>query len=114
MEWLRSTQRPDGSWGETNDSYADRSWAGRDTEGSAAQTAWAVLALIAAGHADDPAVERGVESLLARQDSEGSWWDSHFNAPGFPRVFYLRYHGYARIFPLWALARYRRHLRDRA
>ena len=28
-------------------------------------------------------------------------------AAAFPRVFYLRYHGYPAYFPLWALARYR-------
>jgi len=114
VRWLSSVQRPDGSWGESNDSYAEPETAGRGSVGTAVQTAWAVLALIAAGRADDPAVERGVEFLLASQDGDGSWWDESFNAPGFPRVFYLRYHGYARIFPLWALARFRRARHARA
>ncbi|MFD2836807.1 hypothetical protein ACFS3C_10305 [Azotobacter vinelandii] len=33
--------------------------------------------------------------------------------PGFPRVYYLKYHGYAAYFPLYALARYR-HLLNRS
>ena len=35
------------------------------------------------------------------------WDEERYTATGFPRVFYLRYHGYAKFFPLWALARYR-------
>ncbi|NLI28190.1 MAG: hypothetical protein GX413_12565, partial [Acetobacter sp.] len=30
-----------------------------------------------------------------------------YNAVGFPKVFYLKYHGYRQFFPLMALARYR-------
>jgi squalene-hopene/tetraprenyl-beta-curcumene cyclase len=51
-------------------------------------------------------VRRGVHWLLAQQDGDGLWHSEQFNAPGFPRVFYLRYHGYSAYFPLWALARY--------
>ncbi|MBV8970882.1 MAG: squalene--hopene cyclase, partial [Sphingomonadaceae bacterium] len=74
---------------------------------TASQTAWALLALMAAGLTDHPAVERGVAWLLARQGEDGLWAQEHYTGGGFPRVFYLRYHGYAKIFPLWALARYR-------
>ena len=68
---------------------------------------------MAAGEGDSEAVRRGVEYLLAAQGDDGSWTDPEFNAPGFPRVFYLRYHGYSKFFPLWALARYRNHLAAR-
>jgi squalene-hopene/tetraprenyl-beta-curcumene cyclase len=106
VTWLQRCQRDDGSWGETNDSYFEPRLAGRDNRGNAAQTAWAVLALIAAGEADGNAVARGVAWLLDAQ-RDGLWQDAGFNAPGFPRVFYLKYHGYSRYFPYWALARYR-------
>ena len=62
-------------------------------------------ALMAAGAADEPAVERGAQWLLRNQRPEGDWAEEDHTGTGFPRVFYLRYHGYARIFPLWALAR---------
>lgn len=108
--WLRSVQNPDGGWGEDNDSYLDgvRSCLGDPSMPS--QTAWAMLGLMAAGETDSDAVRRGAEHLVATQDAEGGWREPLFNAPGFPRVFYLLYHGYARFFPLWALARYRNHL----
>ena len=77
---------------------------------TASQTAWAMLGLIAAGALTDPraaaAVRRGVESLLATQRSDGSWYDEQWTGTGFPKVFYLRYHLYACYFPLQALAAY--------
>jgi squalene-hopene/tetraprenyl-beta-curcumene cyclase len=62
---------------------------------------------MAAGRVDDPAVERGIRYLQRTQGADGLWPETRFTATGFPRVFYLRYHGYAKFFPLWALARYR-------
>lgn len=106
-DWLRSVQRRDGGWGETNDSYEDPALAGCAARSTAFQTAWALLGLMAAGEAGSAAVRRGIALLLARQQPDGLWSDPEFTAPGFPRVFYLKYHGYARYFPLWALARYR-------
>ncbi|HVC49782.1 MAG TPA: squalene--hopene cyclase [Burkholderiales bacterium] len=105
--WLKSTQQVDGGWGESNDSYAHPDLAGRGQPSVATQTAWATLGLMAAGEAQSRAVQRGIRWLLEHQ-TEGSWHDAYFNAPGFPRVFYLIYHGYRYYFPLWALARYRR------
>ncbi len=105
--WLKRCQRDDGGWGETNDSYMDPSLAGTDHRGNAAQTAWALLGLMAAGEVRSEAVARGVRWLLETQEADGCWRDAGFNAPGFPRVFYLKYHGYGRYFPYWALARYR-------
>lgn len=105
--WLKRVQRPDGGWGESNDSYADPSLAGRANRSTAFQTAWAVLGLLAAGQSGAPELWRGVEYLLRTQGSDGRWTDPEFTAPGFPRVFYLKYHGYSVYFPLWALARAR-------
>ena len=71
------------------------------------QTAWALLGLMAAGEVGNPAVLRGIEYLKSTQTEKGLWDEARYTATGFPRVFYLRYHGYAKFFPLWALARYR-------
>ncbi len=76
-------------------------------ESRASQTAWALLGLMAAGEVEHPAVARGVAWLTGTQGADGLWGQEHYTGGGFPRVFYLRYHGYAKIFPLWALARYR-------
>lgn len=109
VAWLESVQRADGGWGETNDSYLDTKLAGQFPETSTTfQTAWAVLGLMAAGEVQSEAVRKGIHYLLQQQSPEDHLWeDPWFTAPGFPRVFYLRYHGYCKFFPLWALARYR-------
>ncbi len=103
--WIRGCQNADGGWGELPLSYDDP---GRKGEGpsTAAQTAWALLGLFAAGDFASAAVRRGVDHLLRRQREDGSWHDEHWTGTGFPRVFYLRYHGYAIYFPLHALAVY--------
>ena len=74
---------------------------------TASQTAWALLGLMAAGEVDHPSVSKGIVYLLQHQEDDGFWDEPYFTATGFPRVFYLRYHGYSKFFPLWALARYR-------
>ncbi|MFI5018545.1 MAG: squalene--hopene cyclase, partial [Dongiales bacterium] len=68
---------------------------------------WALLALMAAGEVEHPAVARGVAYLQQQQAEDGLWTEERYTATGFPRVFYLRYHGYGKFFPLWAMARYR-------
>ena len=106
VEWLKSHQRADGGWGEDCSSY----WPerrGEVKESTPTQTAWALLALMAAGEVESDAVTRGVGYLNAQPRDDGLWTDRLYNAVGFPRVFYLKYHGYASYFPLWALARYR-------
>lgn len=109
--WLKSVQREDGGWGEDNLSYHDdKKFRGRYHFSTAFQTAWAVLGLIAAGEVNSPEVKAGIEFLLRNQQSDGVWNDPCFTAPGFPKVFYLKYHGYDKFFPLWALARYRNEL----
>lgn len=107
VQWLRSVQREDGGWGEGNDSYLRPEEAGQFEVSTAFQTAWAVLGLMAAGEVNSPAVQNGIHYLLRTQSSDGLWDEPWFTAPGFPRVFYLKYHGYSRYFPVWALARYR-------
>jgi squalene-hopene/tetraprenyl-beta-curcumene cyclase len=106
VQWLKSVQRADGGWGETNDSYLDPKLAGQMEASTSFQTAWAVLALMAAGEIESQAVERGISYLINTQTANGLWEEPWFTAPGFPRVFYLKYHGYSKFFPLWALNRY--------
>ncbi len=106
VAFLLAVQREDGGWGEDNESYAGAP-AGQHTVSTPSQTAWALLALMAAGEAESPAVTRGIEYLASTQTPDGGWEEAPYTAVGFPRVFYLRYHGYRLFFPLLALARYR-------
>jgi squalene-hopene/tetraprenyl-beta-curcumene cyclase len=107
VAWLLSIQNPDGGWGEDGTSYKLDYQGYEPAPSSASQTAWALLGLMAAGEVDHPAVKKGIDYLLHKQGPDGFWEEQRFTATGFPRVFYLRYHGYAKFFPLWALARYR-------
>ncbi|MEE8321694.1 MAG: squalene--hopene cyclase, partial [Gammaproteobacteria bacterium] len=106
VSWLQEMQNEDGGWGESNDSYFPPKHR-RPHRSTPFQTAWALLALLAAGEVQSVMVKRGIEYLLTNQRSDGVWEDKDFTAPGFPRVFYLKYHGYTKYFPFWALARYR-------
>ncbi|HEY4123792.1 MAG TPA: squalene--hopene cyclase [Rhizomicrobium sp.] len=106
-EWLISIQNEDGGWGEDCDSYK-LDYAGYERSPSgASQTAWAVLGLMASGDVNHPAVARGIRYLQETQGADGLWPEEEYTGGGFPRVFYLRYHGYPKFFPLWAVARYR-------
>ncbi|MFT8895618.1 MAG: squalene--hopene cyclase [Acetobacter sp.] len=106
VEWLRSVQRPDGGWGEGCESYEDGP-RGQYKESLPSQTAWAVLGMMAVGRRDDPAVKRGIAWLSKQQGENGEWEEEPYNAVGFPKVFYLKYHGYKQFFPLLAVSRYR-------
>ena len=105
--WLKNIQNPDGGWGESAESYKLHYARHTPAPSTASQTAWALLGLMAAGEAPSSEVARGVAYLLRTMNKHGGWDEPYFTATGFPRVFYLRYHGYASYFPLWALARYR-------
>jgi squalene-hopene/tetraprenyl-beta-curcumene cyclase len=106
-DWLIAIQNADGGWGEDGNSYRLDYKGYEKSESTASQTAWATIALMAAGRVDHPATARGIAWLMERQDADGLWTEPHYTGGGFPRVFYLRYHGYSKFFPLWALARYR-------
>jgi squalene-hopene/tetraprenyl-beta-curcumene cyclase len=107
VAWLLGRQNPDGGWGESCFSYDDPRTGGMGRS-TASQTAWALLALLHAGETAHPGVARGVQFLLSTQGPDGLWEETEFTGTGFPRVFYLRYHGYRAYFPLWALALFRR------
>jgi squalene-hopene/tetraprenyl-beta-curcumene cyclase len=104
VTWLEAHQNPDGGWGEDLRSYVDPDQAGRGTS-TASQTAWALLALLAAGGAQE-AVDRGVAWLAATQLEDGSWDEPEFTGTGFPGDFYINYHLYRMAFPVSALGRY--------
>ena len=106
-DWLAAIQNDDGGWGEDGSSYKLDYKGYEKAPSTASQTAWALLGLMAAGEVDHPAVARGIKYLADNQGADGFWNEERYTATGFPRVFYLRYHGYAKFFPLWALARYR-------
>jgi len=106
VRWLINHQNADGGWGEDLRSYDDQSWAGQG-ESTASQTAWALLALLAAGGEEAMASsERGVAWLAATQRSDGSWDEPQFTGTGFPGDFYINYHLYRLVFPISALGRY--------
>jgi len=106
VRWLVEHQNADGGWGEDLRSYDDPAWAGRG-ESTASQTAWALLALVAAGGDDaERSAERGVAWLAATQRPDGGWDEPQFTGTGFPGDFYINYHLYRLVFPVSALGRY--------
>jgi squalene-hopene/tetraprenyl-beta-curcumene cyclase len=105
VRWLLEHQNADGGWGESIASYDEPSQKGRGRS-TPSQTAWALMGLISAGLLDDPGVRRGVHYLLETQNSAGTWEQADWTGTGFPKVFYLNYHGYRHYFPLMALGQY--------
>jgi squalene-hopene/tetraprenyl-beta-curcumene cyclase len=110
VHWLEAHQNADGGWGESLRSYVDDAWRGRGTS-TASQTAWALLALLAAGERS-AAVERGVAWLAAIQRPDGDWDEPEFTGTGFPGDFYINYHLYRLVFPTMALGRFLKHARE--
>ena len=106
VDWLYSRQNADGGWGEDGATYFEDRKA-ECKESTPSQTSWAVLALMAVGEVDNPAVKRGIDYIMAAKNEAGKWEEPWFTAVGFPRIFYLRYHGYSSFFPIWALARFK-------
>ena len=105
VAWLKSVQNADGGWGEDLRSYDDQAaWSGRGAS-TASQTAWALLALLAAGDRTD-ATERGVAWLAEHQRADGGWDEPYYTGTGFPHDFYINYEMYRVVFPTTALARY--------
>jgi squalene-hopene/tetraprenyl-beta-curcumene cyclase len=102
--WLERHQNDDGGWGEDARSYAEPLWIGRGPS-TASQTAWALLALHAAGERS-PALAKGIAWLAQTQRADGSWDEPQYTGTGFPGDFYINYHLYRIVFPISALGRY--------
>ncbi len=106
VDWLKAQQGEDGGWGEDGSTYWEETKEVVKAS-TASQTSWAILGLMAAGEADSESVERGVKFLIESPRNGSTWEEPWYTAVGFPKVFYLKYHGYSVYFPLWALSRYR-------
>jgi squalene-hopene/tetraprenyl-beta-curcumene cyclase len=103
-EWLRSIQNADGGWGESCASYDDGTYV--PARSTPSQTAWAIMGLIAGGDSHSSSVRHGIEYLIETQREDGEWEEQLATGTGFPKVFYLNYHGYRNYFPLLALSAY--------
>jgi squalene-hopene/tetraprenyl-beta-curcumene cyclase len=103
VRWLEEHQNEDGGWGEDPRSYDEDAWIGRGPS-TASQTAWALLALHAAGERSR-ALERGVDWLVETQRPDGSWDEPQYTGTGFPSDYYINYHLYRIAFPIMALGR---------
>ena len=132
VDWVWAHQNEDGGWGECCGSYVDDTLRGVGPS-TASQTAWALLALIAAGEAGSDASLRGVQYLMNIQQADGSWDEPYFTGTGFPGYgigrrqdgmpkpgesgyqglempagFMINYHLYRNYWPLLALGRFAR------
>jgi squalene-hopene/tetraprenyl-beta-curcumene cyclase len=105
VNWLKTVQKPDGSFGESLRSYDEPKTKGQGIS-TPSQTAWGLIGLLAAADPGDPAIARAAEYLVRQQNADGSWSESEFTGTGFPCVFYLKYHLYRNSFPVYALARF--------
>ena len=105
VSWLRTVQKPDGSFGESLRSYDELHTKGQGPS-TPSQTAWGLIGLLAGTNTSDPAITKAVNYLLTQQSGDGSWKEDDFTGTGFPGVFYLKYHLYRNSFPVYALARY--------
>jgi squalene-hopene/tetraprenyl-beta-curcumene cyclase len=105
VNWLKSVQKADGSFGESLLSYDDPKTKGQGIS-TPSQTAWGLIGLMAAADPGDPSIANAAEYLVRQQNSDGSWSESEFTGTGFPCVFYLKYHLYRNSFPVYALARF--------
>lgn len=110
--WLKSVQKPDGSFGESADTYENEQLKGQGPS-TASQTAWGTMGMMAIYGASDPDVQRAITWLTRTQLSSGTWDEPWFTGTGFPRVFYLRYHLYRLYFPIMALGRWLREMDSR-
>ena len=104
VRWLVRVQNDDGGFGEDLRSYEKGGEAGLGAS-TPSQTAWALLALLAAGERGAP-TQRAVAWLARAQRADGDWDEPHFTGTGFPGDFYIRYHLYRLSFPLMALGRF--------
>jgi len=107
ITWIKNKQNKDGGWGEDCTTYWKEKKNVPSIKSMPSQTSWAILSLLITEKINDTSIEKGVTFLKKNFDKKKLWVDNHFNAVGFPKVFYITYHGYAKYFTNWALSRYR-------
>ena len=101
-------QRSDGGWGEDGKTYF-QGYKNFSKSSTPSQTAWAIMGLMNAGEIDSLEIKKGIKYLLKSAKKSG-WKEDHYTAVGFPKVFYLKYHGYANYFPLLAISKIKNQL----
>ncbi len=106
INWIKKKQNNDGGWGEDCATYWKEKKDMPSIKSMPTQTSWAVLSLLTTENINDPSIKNGIKFLKENFKKKKMWIDNSFNAVGFPRVFYITYHGYAKYFPCWALSRY--------
>ena len=107
INYLKKMQRPDGGWGEDGASYY-KGFENTAKESTPSQTAWGIMALLAAGQIHSPELEKGLRFLT---NKNLKYEEDYYTAVGFPKVFYLKYHGYAKYFPLLAISKIKNQLK---
>jgi squalene-hopene/tetraprenyl-beta-curcumene cyclase len=103
--WLKSRQNADGGFGEATRSYSDSQWLGRGLS-TASQTAWALMALVAAGEERSSTAQNAVHFLTQQIQRDGLWSDATPVGTGHPGFLYMEYPSYPLTFPLIALGQY--------
>ncbi len=107
VDYLNKMQRKDGGWGEDGKSYY-KGFENISKKSTPSQTAWALMGLLAAGQINSKEMENGLKYLTSRRVEFN---EDYYTAVGFPKVFYLKYHGYAEYFPLLAISKIRNQLK---
>ena len=104
--WIKNKQNDDGGWGEDCSTYWEKNKNFQLKKSVPSQTAWAIMTLLVTEECNENSVKNGIKFLSKKFNKKKLWKDNYFNAVGFPKVFYITYHGYAKYFPLWAISKY--------
>ena len=105
IAWVKSRQRADGSWGESQASYANPELAGQGPS-MPPLTGLVAAALIRAGETNSPEVLKAIRYLLTTQSSDGTWPNGHWLHVYFPPNFFYDLPIEGIYQPLEALALY--------
>ena len=111
INYLKKKQREDGGWGEDGSTY-EKKFKDKVKESTPSQTSWAILGLLSVGEIKSSEVERGIKYLVKNFSENSSWEEKPYTAVGFPKVFYLKYHGYSKYFPILAISKYQNLLKS--
>ncbi|SDN75396.1 squalene--hopene cyclase [Bacillus sp. OK048] len=106
VKWLRAIQNADGGWGESCYSDSNGKYTPLKTS-TLTHTAWALDTLICVSDQSTSEIRKGISYLL-RNLQKDDWTTAYPKGQGMAGAFYIHYHSYRNIFPLLALAHYRR------